>query len=92
MEDELTSIQKLLSEQQGEIGRMMGHFMELNNRHRKGLSGSKYLKDANSAVISFLENVGGMLKSSRETQAAVSRSYCSFRIRTDRFSLRNFSI
>ena len=74
MEDELTSIQKLLTEQLKILQEMIRQFKDINRR-QKGLSGTKFLQDAHSAVLNYLEHVTSMLKSSQVAQAAVGSTW-----------------
>ena len=73
VEDELTSIQKLLTEQRKLILQVIQQFKEVNDC-QMGVSGTKFLQEAHSAVLGYLEHINGMLKSSQVAQVAVGLS------------------
>ena len=63
IEDELTTIHKLFTEQHKTIQDMTKQYEELNNRYRRGMHGSYILREVNHCVDGYLEQVHGMKES-----------------------------
>ncbi|KAL9098317.1 MAG: hypothetical protein Q9163_006008 [Psora crenata] len=70
LEDELTTIEKIIKEQKACIGDMMVQFHDLNIKHAKGLKGIEYLHDINHFLGEHKAQTDSMLKSARAAKQA----------------------
>ena len=73
IEDELTTIQKLIGEQQKVVGEMLKQYRVLNNTTGKGKLGTSFLMDLENTLDDYDEQVAGMLKSSEVAQQSYSQ-------------------
>ena len=71
VDDELSTIKKLFVEQRKIIGEMIKQFEEDVNTRGKGIHGTVLLKEAESTLVGYEEQVENMMKSSKVAQEAV---------------------
>ena len=72
IEDELTTIQKLLGEQRKIVTEMLEEYKILTERTGKGRIGTSFLIDLDRTLETYEDQVDGMLKSSDIAQESVS--------------------
>ena len=72
IEDELTTIQKLLGEQRKIVTEMLEEYKTLTQRTGKGRIGMSFLVDLDRTLDTYEDQVEGMLKSSDIAQESVS--------------------
>ena len=70
IEDELNTIDKLIKEQQSCVSEMIKQYRDLNNRHKKGFNGIRFLHDVEQFLNEHKEQVDGMLKGAQAAQKA----------------------
>lgn len=70
IEDELSTIEKLIKEQQSCVSEMIKQYRDLNTRHGKGFNGINFLYDVDQFLTEHKEQLDGMLKGAQAAQKA----------------------
>ena len=70
IEDELSTIAKLIKEQQDCVSEMIKQYRDLNAHHGKGFNGINFLHDIDQFLNEHKEQIDGMLKGSQAAQKA----------------------
>ena len=70
IEDELTTIDKLIKEQQACVSEMTKQYHDLNARHGKGFNGIIFLHDIDQFLAEHKDQIDGMLKGAQAAQKA----------------------